>query len=82
MQVSICTIKLMVASALLLFVGGLDVSDAKPKSAGQDCDTKRAQCDGRCFARHYETSPAAYLACAKRTCDHQYNNCMKPTKAQ
>jgi hypothetical protein len=62
--------------ALAMLAGGVEpAAAANPKQ----CGDKQAACYNRCVSRYPESSTgtgAKALACMRRTCDHQYDNCM------
>lgn len=62
------TLAALTASALAMFAGA---AEAKMNS----CALRQSYCNERCIMRN--DTEGQISGCIRRTCDHQYNNCMK-----
>ena len=65
------------ASVLLIPASGWHPAEGRTFVAGHACTKRHGDCVGRCIMFRYPKSPAQQDGCIQRTCDKQYDNCMK-----
>jgi hypothetical protein len=65
------------ASVLLVLPSGWQSASGRDFIPGHACTQRHGDCVGRCIMTRYPTSPAQQDGCIQRTCDKQYDNCVK-----
>ena len=67
------------AGALVALTASASVLSADPADAKQmnACALRQSYCNERCIMRNNDEGKIS--GCIRRTCDHQYRNCMKDT---
>src|SRR5262245_57088498 len=77
-RMRICVI--VTVSLFATFVGSLDVADAR---TARQCESRQQTCSLNCFNKANKKGTDAqkvvldWMDCNNRTCDPQYNSCMK-----
>lgn len=65
------------ASALLILASGWEPASGRTFIPGHACTKRHGDCAGRCILFRYPKNPEQSAACIQRTCDKQYDNCVK-----